>query len=118
MAGLNKIETFGRILYKARIMKQYSQRELAELVGVDYSYLCKLENDKADYPPSRKVITQLARYLGLDSFKLAQLAGRVSPDDMEIFRYLIKTYQRMPSLLRRMKNDSSFAERLFRLIHD
>lgn len=116
--AFNKMETFGEILYRARIMKQYSQRELSELVGINYSYLSKLENDNADYPPSQKVIVELARYLGLDSFRLAQLAGKVSPDDMEVFRHLIKTYQKMPTLLRRMKSDPSFAKRLFRLMRD
>lgn len=118
MARFNKLETFGQMVYKARIMKQYSQRELSELVGVNYTYLSKLENDKADYPPSQKVIIELARYLGLDSFRLSQLAGKVSSEDMEVFRYLIKSYQRMPALLRRMKSDPLFAKRLFRLMQD
>jgi len=52
-------ETFGQVIRKARREEEYSQRELAKLIGVDYTYLSKLENDHAGYPPSQQVIESL-----------------------------------------------------------
>ncbi|WP_202220615.1 helix-turn-helix domain-containing protein, partial [Okeania sp. KiyG1] len=48
---------------KARKEKGYSQRELAKFLGVDFTYLSKLENDRADYAPKEEVIRGLARNL-------------------------------------------------------
>ena len=77
------------------------------------SYLSKLENDHADYPPSKEVIQSLAKHLNLDEQELTQLAGRIDPEDAEIFRDLIKQYQEMPVLLRRMRDNPKFAKKVF-----
>jgi len=60
-------ETFGQVIRKARREEEYSQRELAKLIGVDYTYLSKLENDHAGYPPSQQVIESLATHLKLNA---------------------------------------------------
>ena len=39
--------TFGQAIRTARISIGYSQRELAALVEVDFTYLSKLESDSA-----------------------------------------------------------------------
>ena len=106
-------KTFGKLIRKARRDKEYSQRELAKLIGVNFTYLSKLENDHADYPPSKEVIQSLANHLDLDNQELAQLAGRINPEDAEIFKDLIKQYQEMPVLLRRMRDNPAFAKRVF-----
>ena len=59
-------QTFGQLIRQARKDKGYSQRELAKLVELDFTYLSKLENDRADYPPKEYVIQQLAHYLELN----------------------------------------------------
>ena len=105
---------FGKLIRQARRDKEYSQRELAKLIGVNFTYLSKLENDHADYPPSNEVIQSLATHLDLDEQELTQLAGRIDPEDAAIFRDLIKQYQEMPVLLRRLQNNPKFAKKVFR----
>ena len=105
-------ETFGKIIRQARKQKEYSQRELAKLVDVNYTYLSKLENDHAGYPPSEEVIDLLAENLDLteQKDKLRRLAGRITPEDAEVFEELIRKYKQMPALLRRMRDEPKFAK--------
>lgn len=104
-------ETFGKLIRQARKQKEYSQRELAKLVGVNYTYLSKLENDHAGYPPSEEVIDLLAEELDLteQKDKLRRLAGRITPEDAEVFEELVRKYKQMPALLRRMRDEPKFA---------
>jgi transcriptional regulator with XRE-family HTH domain len=107
-------ETFGKLIRQARKDKEYSQRELAKLIGVDYTYLSKLENDHAGYPPSEDVIEALGRHLDLTdrTDDLKRLAGRITPDDAKVFEDLVKKYRQMPALLRRMRDEPEFAQKL------
>jgi transcriptional regulator with XRE-family HTH domain len=106
-------QTFGKLIRQARREQEYSQRELAKLVGVNFTYLSKLENDHADYPPSKEVIRSLALHLNLQESELIRLAGRINPEDTEIFQDLFKQYQDMPVLLRRLRDNPKFAEQMF-----
>ena len=45
--------TFGQRLRELRKAKGLNQKELAEKVGIDFTYLSKLENDRMS-PPERK----------------------------------------------------------------
>lgn len=107
-------DTFGKLIRQARKQKEYSQRELAKLIKVDYTYLSKLENDHAGYPPSEDVIDLLAYHLDLTDHKdkLRRLAGRISPDETKVFEELVKKYKQMPALLRRMRDEPEFAQQL------
>ncbi|MEG4056273.1 MULTISPECIES: helix-turn-helix transcriptional regulator [unclassified Microcoleus] len=107
-------QTFGQLIRQARKDKEYNQRELAKLIGVDYTYLSKLENDHAGYPPSEDVIEALARHLDLTERKdeLRRLAGRITPDDAKVFEELVKKYREMPALLRRMREEPEFAKKI------
>ncbi|BAZ16792.1 transcriptional regulator [Calothrix sp. NIES-4071] len=107
-------DTFGKLIRTARKQKEYSQRELAKLIKVDYTYLSKLENDHAGYPPSEDVIDLLALHLDLTDRKdeLRRLAGRISPDETKVFEELVKKYKQMPALLRRMRDEPEFAQKL------
>ncbi|AFY83990.1 helix-turn-helix domain-containing protein [Oscillatoria acuminata] len=109
-------QTFGKLIRQARKDKDYTQRELAKLIGVDYTYLSKLENDHAGYPPSEEVIGALALHLDLTQREddLRRLAGRITPEDARVFEELIKKYQEMPALLRRMRDEPDFAQKLLR----
>jgi|SRR5687768_4933588 len=55
---------FERLLKEARTRAGLSQPELAEKVGVDKSYISKLERG-VESPPSRKVTVKLAEALGI-----------------------------------------------------
>jgi transcriptional regulator with XRE-family HTH domain len=105
-------KTFGELIRDARKKQEYSQRELAKLVEVNYTYLSKLENDHAEYPPSKEVIRALANHLHLDEEELTKLAGRINPEDAQIFKELVKKYQEMPVLLRRMQENPDFAKKI------
>lgn len=106
------MQTFSQKIRQARIEKEYSQRQLAKLIGVDYSYLSKLENDRANYPPSEKVIRLLATHLKLDAIELKKLSGRIKVDLDKILLELVKQHQEIPALLRRMQDDPAFARKI------
>jgi len=100
---------FGELIRAARKQKRYSQRELAGLVGLDFTYLSKLENNRADYPPKEDAIRAIARELDLDPEELIFLAGRVPRQEEE----LLKThYKSMPALFRRLRENPDFARRV------
>ena len=105
--------TLGKLIRQSRIEKGYSQRELAKLLGINFTYLSKLENDNADYPPSREVIKSLATNLELNEAGLARLAGRIDLEDEAVFRELMMRYEQMPALLRLLRLDSEFAKKVF-----
>ena len=103
-------QTFGQLIRQARKDKGYSQRELAKLVELDFTYLSKLENDRADYPPKEYVIQQLAHYLELNKEELIFLAGRIPQHDEDFIK---QNYKTMPVLFRRMQENPEFAQRIF-----
>lgn len=104
-------QSFGQLIRQARKDKGYSQRELAKLLGLDFTYLSKLENDRAEYAPKEDVIRSLARNLDLDEEELIFLAGRIPQRDED---FLKKNYQAMPALFRRMQENPDFAKKVFR----
>lgn len=71
--------TFGQKLRELRKAMNLSQRDLAERVGLDFTYLSKIENDKMK-PPSADAIEKLAKELDVDTDELLALAGKVPQD--------------------------------------
>ena len=67
-----------------RLAQRLTQRELAERVGVDFTYLSKLENDRMERPPSEDLLRRLAKELETDADELILLAERVPRDVAEI----------------------------------
>ena len=105
-----KVEfSFGEVLKNARKDKGLSQRKLASLIGIDFTYLSKLENNRTDYPPREDVIRLLAQNLDLNEEELIFLAGRIPHQDSELLK---QHYQLMPALFRRMRENPTFAEKL------
>ncbi|MDY7004055.1 MAG: helix-turn-helix transcriptional regulator [Cyanobacteriota bacterium] len=102
-------KSFGKLIRKARKDKGYSQRELANFLGVDFTYLSKLENDRADYAPKEEVIRGLARNLDLDEEELIFLAGRIPQQYEEILK---QNPKEMLALFRRMQENPEFAQRI------
>ncbi len=72
-------ETFGQILKELRRNKNISQRELADKVGVDFSYISKLENDRLA-PPAAETIIRIANTLDIPSEVLLSYSGKVSDE--------------------------------------
>ena len=103
--------TFGKLIRQARKDCKYSQRELAKLLKIDFTYLSKLENNRADYAPKEDVIRGLAKHLKLNEEELIFLAGRIPQQEEDLLK---QHYKDMPALFRRMRENPEFAEKVFR----
>jgi HTH-type transcriptional regulator, competence development regulator len=75
---------FGEKLRDLRKASGYSQRELADLLDVSFTYLSKLENNRMDRPPSEDLIRRMAEVLKTDADELLVLAERIPTDIAEI----------------------------------
>jgi len=73
--------TLGEKIRQLRKQKKLTQRQLAEMVQIDFTYLSKIENDRLDYTPSVKTLHQLAKALDADELELLDLAQKV-PDPL------------------------------------
>ncbi|HTE20240.1 MAG TPA: helix-turn-helix transcriptional regulator, partial [Armatimonadota bacterium] len=87
--------TFGEQLRLWRIESKLNQRDLAARVGIDFTYLSKIENGRMP-PPSEATIMKMAEALEQDADMLLQLAFRV-PQDV---KPIITGSREAPTLLR------------------
>ncbi|TWT81204.1 Helix-turn-helix domain protein [Planctomycetes bacterium CA13] len=71
--------TFGERIRKLRQAKGWTLRQLAPEVGVGFTYLSKVENERLDtgHYPSEALIHRLADALGADEDELLLLANKV-----------------------------------------
>lgn len=72
--------TFGERIRQLRKDKNLTLRGLAEAIGVDFTYLSKIETGKAGYLPAADTIRALATILEADPLELLQLADKVPPE--------------------------------------
>lgn len=70
---------FGAKLRQLRKKARMSQREVADKVKIDFTYLSKIESGVMP-PPSEEKIRRLAKVLGCDEYELITLAGKVPID--------------------------------------
>jgi len=82
---MEEAQKFGARLRELRTQAHLTQRELADKVGVDFTYLSKIENGVLP-PPSEKVILQLAEVLNADKDELIIIAGRIPSDIAQLLR--------------------------------
>ena len=77
--------TFGERLRELRKGKKLSQRALADKVGINFTYLSKVESEKLDFAqyPSEELIRKLAKALDADVDELLLLAKKIPPDIRE-----------------------------------
>ena len=70
---------FGNRLRQIRMGHGLSQRELATRVGINFTYLSKIENDRLDFSqfPSEATILKLAQALETDEEELLLLAEKI-----------------------------------------
>ena len=73
--------TFGEKLRELRKGRDLSQKKLAELVAINFTYLSKIENERLDFAkfPREELICKLASALGSDKNELLILAKKVPP---------------------------------------
>lgn len=71
--------TFGERIRQLRKEMNLSQRDLATKVGVNFTYISKIENEKLDFGdyPSEDLIRKLAKALRADADELLILAEKV-----------------------------------------
>ena len=65
--------------------RRYSVRQVADRVGVQPSYLSKVERGEVS-PPSEETLVRLARELAVEPDLLLAMAGKVSSDLLEVIR--------------------------------
>jgi transcriptional regulator with XRE-family HTH domain len=73
-------ETFGQRIKRKRRDLELTQRDVAERLEIDFTYLSKLENDRGE-PPGERTIKRLAEVLQEDEEDLLALAGKV-PEEL------------------------------------
>ncbi len=94
-------ESFGELLRQSRRLAGMSQRKLAEAVGVDFSYVSKVENDRLP-PPSADTILRIAKATGSPPEDLLAAARKI-PDAVgkEVVREpAAQTFLRMASSMK------------------
>jgi len=80
--------------------KEYSLRKVATRIGVQPSYLSRIERG-TDIPPSEKKLMALAEDLELDKDVVLAMAGKVSSDLQEVIR---KRPRLFSDLIRQLKD--------------
>jgi len=101
---------FGERIRELRTQRDdyISLRELARRVGIDFTYLSKIENGKVA-PPSDEVIEKLARELGADLEELLALAAKVSQKEL---RKAVAQDPRIGVLFRKLQSRDLTEEQL------
>jgi transcriptional regulator with XRE-family HTH domain len=76
--------TFGEQLRTLRKQRSLTQRELGSLVGIDNTYVSRIETGRVDHLPSVKTVRRLAEALHVDELTLLSDADRL-PVGLEVF---------------------------------
>ncbi len=71
------METFGQKIKRLRKAKRITQLELAERIGVDFTYVSKIENDRTMRSPAESTIRKIAEVLETNSEDLILLANKI-----------------------------------------
>ena len=69
------MEGYGAVIKKFRRNSGHTQREIANQLGVDFTYISKIENERLERPPSQELITRLCAEIGLDEMVAFDLLG-------------------------------------------
>lgn len=101
-------KSFGEFLKRLRTAKRKTQRDLASEVGVNYTYLSKLENDAPGFERiSEGTLHRLSRALDADPDEMITRAGKV-PSDVQ--RILIDDFSLIQEIRDRTADDSAGGE--------
>ena len=92
-------------------VKAYRTRKLANLIGINFTYLSKLENNRADYPPREEIIKSFAEHLDLNEEELIFLTGRIPQGYAQLLK---EQYQAMPVLFRRLRENPDLTQELLK----
>lgn len=107
-ARMTTMLTFGQTIRQLRTARQLTQRALAKEVGINFTYLSKIENNRLEpgQSPKKETIARLAEALDTDSDNLLLLARKI-PDSIS------ERIMERPALFRRIAClDNETVERL------
>ena len=105
---MSRERSFGKFLRERRMTRAaenpaFSVRQMAGRVGIEPSYLSKIERGEQP-PPGEETIRRIATELGEDPDVLLALAGKVSSDLTQIIRErpalvgdLLRSIRRVPA---------------------
>ena len=71
------METFGQKIRRLRKAKRITQAELTEAVGIDFTYISKIENGRSTTPPAESTLRKIAAFLDTNPDELILLAKKV-----------------------------------------
>lgn len=74
--------SFGTKLREYRRQANMSQRELARRIGLDFSYISKVENDRLP-PPAADTVLKICEVLDIEPEELLALIGKIPSDVRE-----------------------------------
>ena len=69
-------KTFGSTLKEKRREANMTQRELASEIGLDFSYISKIENDRVP-PPAADTVVAICEALDVSPEELLALTGKI-----------------------------------------
>lgn len=110
------MESIGSIISQARTRKGYTQQQLADLAGVDYSYISKIEGNKA-YAPKQSVICKIAEILGLDADQLIFLTGG-SRFPEKYTKFIKENSKNLAALFAALQASPEFAQSIFNQLRE
>jgi transcriptional regulator with XRE-family HTH domain len=87
---------FGEILRNLRKQRKVTQRQLADRVGIDFTYISKIESGTMD-PPAEDKIIRIAEVLETEPEELILAANKIPKS----FQKLITESKEVPLFLRR-----------------
>ena len=90
---------------KNRDDKSFSLRQVASRIGLEPSYLSKIERGE-QAPPGEEKIVNLAKELDEDPDALLAMAGKVSKDLQEVIRKRPKLFAKLIRELKEMPDDA------------
>ena len=103
---------FGSRIRELRKEKDISLRDFADRVGIDFTYLSKIENGKVE-PPSEEKIRKMARELDVGAEELLVLAGKVSSEQI---RQAIQANPSVGILLRKIQSKNLTKQQIDRMV--
>lgn len=101
--------SFGETIKELRKLRRMTQRDFAESLGVNFTYISKIENDKLEVPPSESLIRRMANILEADAEQLLDLAGKVN---LKQLQQVAMEIPEVGVLLRRIQSGNLTEEQL------
>jgi len=98
--------SFGKTLQAIRRRKGKTQREIANLISMDYSYYSKLENDRLDSKPTRETVDKISVALECNDEEKNELllsAGRTSEEFEQVVKVVSEDPEKSGSFNRLFK---------------